>query len=80
MFSTLQAVEGVLTMEVQTKTSSLTGLENLRMDSMLIFGLSKTPTSVNTGGVSYSPNNKVANLFDLDRPMTSNWQVVIHFD
>ncbi|XP_046463507.1 sucrase-isomaltase, intestinal-like isoform X2 [Daphnia pulex] len=75
------AVEGVLTMEVQTNTTSLTGLENLKMDSMSIFGLSKTPTSVDTGDViSYSPDNNVAYLTNLNRPMISNWKVVIHFD
>lgn len=67
-------------MEVQTNTTSLTGLENLKMDSMSIFGLGKAPTSVDTGDVSYSPDNNVANLTNLNRPMISNWKVVIHFD
>jgi hypothetical protein len=76
----LQATEGVLTMQIQTKTSSLTGLENLKMDSISIFGLNKNPTSVNSGYLNYSTENKVANLYNLDQSMTSNWEVVLHFD
>lgn len=78
--STLQAVEGVLTMQVQNSTSSLTGLENLKMDSMSIFGLNKVPTSVDIGIIKYSSEDKVATLNSLDRPMTSDWEVVLHFD
>ena len=67
-------------MQVQNSTSSLTGLENLKMDSMSIFGLNKLPTSVDIGFINYSSEDKVATLNSLDRPMTSDWKVILHFD
>jgi len=50
------------------------------MDSMSIFGLNKVPTSVDIGIIKYSSEDKVATLNSLDRPMTSDWKVVLHFD
>lgn len=73
------AIEGVLNMQVQVNTSSSNGLEYLKMDSALIYGLEKSPKSINAGIFDYNADTKVANLFNLARPMTSNWEVVLTF-
>lgn len=78
-YLTQQAIEGVLNMQVQVNTSSSNGLEYLKMDSALIYGLEKSPKSINAGIFDYNADTKVANLFNLARPMTSNWEVVLTF-
>lgn len=72
--------QAVLSSKFQiTSAASPNELKDLKMDSVLIYGLTRAPLSVDQGNVAYNPDTKVATLTNLNRPMESDWQVVINF-
>lgn len=67
-------------MTVETaSTSNPNELEGLKMDTVVIYGLSRVPKGVSHGEISYSDSTKVATIANLDRPMMSDWQISISF-
>lgn len=61
----------------KASTSEPNELEDLRMDSAIIYGLPKAPATTNQGIFKYDPNTKVATLTNLDQSMTSDWAIII---
>lgn len=67
-------------MEVLVNSTSIPNeLEGLKLDSVKIFGLSKQPKSISVGSVNYNNDTKVAELSNLNQPMTNNWEIFISF-